>query len=322
MVFYALCVTFGLLVLLDGAGPYPALSRTKADSNRLQLRELAGRLTPGGPALANGSLLVLGYSSPCGGYHGVAANLERSTNLYFSLDVRPAFFPNPQRPEVPAMELLRNSLGSSLVRPGDRSKIGLTLHPGEDPADPSDAVTIDSVRGGSSHELAIGWGLGSASISHHCLFDPRDVRFFALLTRVLGVRANTTDPGAPPRVTIVTWREPVRHRIGFEVAVASGGKLSGYFQLRYRAETQTPASARWFLGGRQADLEVPLELLLIAPGEAGLEPLSLAFDPADPRDVELEVSFDLLLRGTSWRDEESLPPRFRVSPTAVPSPAP
>lgn len=287
LVFYSLCVTAALLVLLDRASPEPRLAPTTVAADRETLDEVGQRLVVDS---ASGGVpsVVLTFGSRCGGIAGVARGGAPGF-LWFTLGRRPGFFQEPTRAEVPTVLLARNTpAGSSLVRPGTSRRIAVSLSGGGSPeAGDASTGTIDNLRDGMVAATVSGWDLPFAWRRPHCELTERDVRAMALLARFWSVRVIGLECETCPTVVTRLWRESAPRHLGFAIDVGGKPQVEGRIRLRYLAEATRPMGLVFSLTP-SAGLEHPLELEL-EPGTAPPLPVARLVPGGAPQLVEVDL---------------------------------
>jgi hypothetical protein len=291
VVFYALCATLALLVLLDRASPEPQLAPGAVAADRTALAQVARRLVVDGPE-AQPTSLVLTFGSRCGSISGVARGAGPDF-LWFTIQRRPGLFQDPQRREVPTVLLARNTpAGSSLVGRGTARRIAVSLSP--EVGDQSDAQlgTVDNVRGGLAAATVSGWGFDFAWQVPHCELTERDLRAMTILARLWSVRA----PGGDGPVVTRVWREAAPRHLGFAVAIGERETARGTMRLRYRPGAVNPSGL--FLDARATGAP-ELELVLEA-GTAFTRPM-LQLGAAAPAG-SVAVDLEPILAAMAWRE--------------------
>lgn len=291
LLFYALCATLAVLVLLDRASPEPRLAQSAVATDRATLGRMSARLVVDAPGQAPSSL-VLTFGSRCGSITGVARGAEPEF-FWFTVDRRPGLFQDPSRREVPTLLLARNTpAGSSLVGRGTARRLAVTLVADEQESGSGTLGTVDNVRGGLAVATVSGWGLSFAWSPPHCELTDRDLRAMTLLARLWRVH-----PAIAGSVVTQVWREQAPRHLGFLVTLDRREVAQGTIRLRYRPGARTPAA---LVVSARGDDTVGLDVALEADASLALPILQLPAGSSGP--VVAEVGLEPLLDAMSWRE--------------------
>lgn len=315
-------VAFLLVVAELGGPPSLAPEQVSADGHRLAALHARTRLeTPGTSRLVQ---ITYTFADRCGAYQGLAligdrklsgALAEPETLLAFLATPRPGRLPRgPSRPDLPALYLQRDPMGSDLVPPGDPRRLLVTLAPGPWSAGESRVtVTLGNVAGRPDLEAAslVGLALGAVVRPHHCKLGPDDPWVLAMLARL--VRARLCDgPGASrfcaaSALTLYRDSRPMTYRL--DVRGLGGDPRRAAFGLAVRIDEQGRLlTAEVRLLAAQSALDRRAVVSFTRPraagepspaGEAGTE---LIYEPGAKAAVPLTVDLAGLLAGTGWQD--------------------